>query len=153
MKIYFAHNFDRDSGQYALGQLADDELTAFLESLGRLGIQVLDPGLTEIPASSYRERYRYCLESIILSDAVFVDARDKLSLGVGAEMMFAWTRGVPIYVVCPEGTYYRKGSIAQEGSRAIEWIHPFIAGMATTVFSSFRDCVASFSNPAENKNV
>src|SRR5687767_10709982 len=101
LKIYFAHNFRDSDRPGRLGDIGDSAIDAFLRLLGSHGVTVCDPAETPVPRSDFVERFNYCIREIRTSDVVLIDARSKLSFGVGAEAMFAKAEGIPVFAVCP----------------------------------------------------
>jgi hypothetical protein len=147
VKIYFAHNFSGHVDPTSLLQSSDAALRAFVKRLVQIGIEVCDPALTQIPLDQYKRRFEYCLQQIESVDAVVVDARDKLNLGVGAEMMFAWSRQIPVFCIAPKGSHYRV-----DAKSADEWIHPFVYGLSADVLSSFEECERALSHLAQTRD-
>jgi len=136
VKIYFAHSFRRDGVITTLQERDDFQLQTMLRSLARLGVTVIDPACTSIPHSDPTKRFAYCLAEIRSSRALVVDARERLGLGVGAEMMFAHEQGVPVFAILPEGSYYQ----TRDAKGAVS-VHAFVGGLSTRVFPTFEECV------------
>lgn len=137
MKVYFAHSFAGHADARPLRLVADLELSAFLHELDLLGVMVVDPA--EIPGdlTEPRRRFEYCLAEIRESDALLVDGRRRLGLGVGAEMMYARIQKVPVFIVVPPASYYRVQARTGE-----ERLHAFVEGLAEKVFLSFEECAS-----------
>lgn len=136
MKVYLAHSFDRGADTRPLRESADPAVRRFVLALIECGALIIDPADALILARPH-ERFSYCLQQISESQALVVDARCRLGLGVGAEMMFAHQRGIPVLSVLPSHSYYSGWN--SDGSRII---HAFVAGLSSSILLSFDDCFA-----------
>lgn len=140
MKVFVAHNVT----QHTQGTPKGAVLFALLEALRRAGVSVCDPEETVIPHDDFVARFHYCMNEISTADVIVVEASGRLGLGVGAEMMFAKQCRIPIFAICPRESYYRK-TVRKAEVDAV-WLHPFIYGLATKVFSSVDECVAEITS-------
>lgn len=64
------------------------------------------------------------------SDVVFVDARDRRGLGVGAEMMWAKINEIPVVIWAPKNTHYHRTHAELLGTPIENYVHPFIASLS-----------------------
>lgn len=141
MKIYIAHSFDDAGEGFALRNRPNAPISTFLRAIETIPLVVCDPAETPIPVSDYVGRFEYCLAQIEQSEVLVVDASNRLGLGVGAEMMFAKNRGIPVFAICPNGSHYRRNAEIE----IAEWVHPFIYGLATKIFGSFDECAEALN--------
>jgi len=77
------------------------------------------------------------------SDFLFMDARDKKGIGVGAEMMAAKYFKIPVVCLCPVGSHYRKHLLPNVyGVDLHNWMHPFVAGLSDFVADTIADGIS-----------
>lgn len=63
---------------------------------------------------------------VFSSNIVFVDARDRRGLGVGAEMMWAKVNKIPVVTWAPRNSHYHKDQTTILGVTVANFIHPLI---------------------------
>lgn len=149
MKVYLAHSFDEERQSQALRDSSDPSILGFLEDLRKLSIVVCDPAETSVPKNDYNGRFRFCISQIQHSDALIVDATNKLGVGVGAEMMLANSLKIPVLTIAPLSSYYRKMPSLNDD----EWIHPFIHGLSNEIFNSFDHCAAALRSLIQQRSL
>lgn len=99
----------------------------------------LNPSVRNDDLSSTDTAFGRDLLQVYLSDIVFVDARSKKGIGIGAEMMFAKTYGIPVLSIVPEESYYRRTNFEYLGQQIDNWTHPFISGLSDFICSSVNE--------------
>src|SRR5882672_9172969 len=92
-------------------------------------LELLNPNRVEIDRALSLDRFIEDIDMLLASDVVIVDARTRKGLGVGAEMMLARSRNIPVLVLCPHDSEYRKGGA----------IHAFVVGLSSKIFGSLAD--------------
>ncbi len=70
------------------------------------------------------------LLQVTTADIIFVDARDRRGLGVGAEMMWAKVLKKPLLIWAPENSHYNRRDTSLLGVPLKEFIHPFVYTLA-----------------------
>ena len=70
------------------------------------------------------------------ADFVFVDARERRGLGVGAEMMWAKAIQTPLITLAPMDTHYRKEKTTILQFTVNDYTHPFVFSLSDVVVSS-----------------
>lgn len=63
---------------------------------------------------------------VFCSDFVFVDARERRGLGVGAEMMWAKFHKIPVVTWAPNDSHYKKANTTILGVSVENFVHPFV---------------------------
>jgi len=76
------------------------------------------------------------MTQVFCSHAVFVDARDRRGLGVGAEMMWAKINKIPVVSWAPKNSHYHKTKTTILGVEVDQFIHPFVLGLSDHVVES-----------------
>jgi hypothetical protein len=103
-------------------------------------VVALNPARTQLRRQDYRANYGADLHLVATSHVVVVDARTEKGIGVGAEMMFAHQRGIPVVSVCPPNTNYRRDYVPDVfGEDLTDWVHPFVAGLSDYLVASFEE--------------
>lgn len=103
-------------------------------------IVALNPARTDLRRQDYRANYGADLHLVASSHVLVVDARTEKGIGVGAEMMFAQQRGIPVVSVCPPNTNYRRDHVPDVfGEDLTDWVHPFVFGLSDYLTASFTE--------------
>lgn len=76
------------------------------------------------------------MTQVFCADVVFVDARDRRGLGVGAEMMWAKMNQIPVVTLAPINTHYRHEKTTLLGVQVNHWVHPFVECLSDLIVSS-----------------
>lgn len=119
---------------------ADDE--ALILSKGGQRIELLNPAKTDIRRQDFGLNFGCDLYLVSISDIVLVDARKEKGIGIGAEMMFAVQRGIPVITWAPPETHYRRSEVPNVfGENLKDWTHPFIFGLSDYVVDSLADAI------------
>jgi hypothetical protein len=127
---------DRDPGNF----WGDDEEKALLAPVRSAEVVTLNPARTDLRRNDYYANFGCDLHLVTKSDVVVVDARTEKGVGVGAEMMFARERNIPVITVAPPNTNYRRDFVPDVfGEDLRDWIHPFIFGLSTRIVDGFED--------------
>lgn len=78
---------------------------------------------------------------VFCSHIVFVDARDRRGLGVGAEMMWAKVNNIPVVTWSPKDTHYNRTKTSVLGVEVDDFIHPFVYGLSDKIVSTLEEGV------------
>lgn len=73
------------------------------------------------------------------SDVVFVDARDRRGLGVGAEMMFAKIHQIPVVSWAPRDSHYHRSFTTVLDTPVKNFVHPFVEGLSDQVVENLEE--------------
>jgi hypothetical protein len=74
-----------------------------------------------------------------ISDALVVDAREKIGAGTAQEMLIAKYYGKPVVTVLPKNSHYWRETYVHGG--VVEYRHPFIFSTSDAVVGNFEDAV------------
>lgn len=115
-----------------------DEEKALTSQVTCGDVLTLNPSRTVLRRSDYYANYGCDLYLVARSDVVVVDARTEKGIGVGAEMMFARQRKIPVITVAPPNTNYRRDLVPDVfGEDLRNWIHPFVYGLSDKIVDGF----------------
>ena len=81
------------------------------------------------------------MTQVFCSHIVFVDARDRRGLGVGAEMMWAKMNHIPVVTWSPKNSHYNKEKTTILGVEVNDFIHPFVYGLSDKVVETLEEGV------------
>ncbi|RWC53042.1 hypothetical protein [Mesorhizobium sp.] len=113
------------------------------KNCGATDVELLNPAKITLERNDYALNFGCDLHLVSISDIVLVDARTEKGIGVGAEMMFAVNRGIPVISWAPRDTHYRRSFLPDVfGEDLHDWTHPFIFGLSDYVVESLADAVA-----------
>lgn len=117
-------------------------------------VELLNPAKTDIRRQDFALNFGCDLYLVSISDVVLVDARREKGIGVGAEMMFAVQRGIPVITWAPPDTHYRRSRVPDLfGEDLHDWTHPFIFGLSDHIVSDLAEAMALIRSKAINNSV
>ncbi len=104
-----------------------EEDMAFLQTnLPEYKIAFLNPSFRADNLSDNRSVFGRDMTQVFSSHLIFVDARDRRGLGVGAEMMWAKVNKIPVVTWSPKNSHYSKDLATLLGVPISNFIHPFV---------------------------
>jgi hypothetical protein len=115
----------------------DQELLSLL--LAPYQIHFLNPAIRSDDLSDQQSVFGRDMLQVSSSDVVFVDARDRRGLGVGAEMMWAKINKIPVLSLSPLDSHYHKTSTSLLGVDVDSWVHPFVEGLSDKIVGSLEE--------------
>ena len=105
----------------------------------RYELTLMNPAVRNDDLSDAKSTFGRDLLQVHISDIVLVDARDKKGIGIGSEMTYAKTIGIPVLTIVPPESQYNRTDFEYLGQRIDNWIHPFIYGLSDYLFDSIED--------------
>jgi hypothetical protein len=127
----------------------DNSKEQILQNLSDFEVIILDPNVSDYFPLEFANFGKDML-SVVSSNFLIIDLRDKRGIGVGAEMMMAKFHRIPVVSVCPPNTHNRRQMKDQE------WIHPFIPALSDAIVNDFSEAarwIKNFmNNPAKVKS-
>lgn len=102
-------------------------------------LTMMNPAVRSDDLSDAKSTFGRDLLQVHISDIVLVDARDKKGVGIGSEMTYAKTIGIPVLTIVPPESQYNRSDFEYLGQRIDNWIHPFIYGLSDYLFDSIED--------------
>jgi hypothetical protein len=120
-----------------------DEEAEILKSFGpEWEIALVNPATIELKRVDSFANFGGDMHLVKNSDIVFVDARDKKGIGIGAEMFAAKYFLKPVICLLPKGSHYRRDFIENLcGENVQNWVHPFITGLSDFVAETIPEAV------------
>ncbi len=99
----------------------------------------LNPAIRSDDLSDQKSVFGRDMTQVFSANVVFVDARERRGLGVGAEMMWAKMNGIPLVSLAPVGSHYHKDKTSLLGVEVTSWIHPFVENLSDAIVESVAD--------------
>lgn len=117
-----------------------DEDMSFLQThLRPYEVSFLNPAFRSDDLSDQQSVFGRDMLQVFCSDVVFVDARERRGLGVGAEMMWAKLHKLPIVTLAPKNSHYHKNSTSLLGVTVHQWIHPFVESLSDKIVENLQE--------------
>ena len=131
--IYLAGKIKKGHEASGSSYWSDEEMLALQAYLFDYTLSFLNPALRSDDLSDQRSVFGRDMMQVFCSDIVFVDARDRRGLGVGAEMMWAKFHKIPVISLAPKNSHYHKTQTTLLDTPVSNWIHPFIQSLSDVI--------------------
>lgn len=109
------------------------------KALAPFKITFLNPATRSDDLSDQKSVFGRDLTQVTLADAIVVDVRERRGLGVGAEIMWAKLRQIPVISLAPYNSHYRKDKGHLLGRDVENWVHPFVECLSDTLVSTVEE--------------
>lgn len=111
----------------------DDDMAIIRETLSEYEISFLNPAFRSDNLSDQHSVFGRDMLQVFSCDVVFVDARDRRGLGVGAEMMWAKFNEIPVVTLSPKDSHYNKSETTLLSVAVENWTHPFVEALSDKI--------------------
>lgn len=133
----------------------EEDIDLLRKTLSCYEVAFLNPAFRTDDLSDQRSVFGRDMLQVFSSHVVFVDARDRRGLGVGAEMMWAKLNKVPVVTWAPKNSHYHKSQTSILGVTVNDFIHPFVEGLSDHIVENLVEGAQwiekAISNPASVK--
>lgn len=109
-------------------------------------VSFLNPAMRGDDLSDQKSVFGRDMTQVYCANVVFVDARERRGLGVGAEMMWAKMHSIPILTLAPENSHYCKKEVNLLGKTVKNWIHPFILALSDVLVKNLEEGIAGLKH-------
>jgi nucleoside 2-deoxyribosyltransferase len=116
-----------------------EELARLENFLSDYDVTFLNPAFRKDSLSDQKSVFGRDMLQVYSADVIFVDARDRRGLGVGAEMMWAKANQKPLIIWAPQNTHYRKESAKILNEVVNDYIHPFVYALSDQVVATLEE--------------
>jgi hypothetical protein len=130
-----------------------EEQEKILMKINNGNVILVNPNNLDVDHRDFMGRYEGDINMLLGCQLVLVDARTKKGIGIGAEMMLAKMKSIPVFSWCPLNTHYHKTKRDDKNNEEYEWIHPFIIGLSDRVFDDLEDLVIEINNLITSGNI
>lgn len=145
LAIYLSGSIKKEH-ETGLSYWGDLECQTLKQHLSDYDISFLNPAFRTDDLSDQRSVFGRDMLQVFCSDVVFVDARHRRGLGVGAEMMWAKMHKIPVVTLAPKDTHYHKTQTSLLDVAVQDWVHPFIESLSDVVVETLEEGAAWICN-------
>lgn len=137
--IYLAGSIKKDHERGEKYFWAEEEMSLLKKHLDDFEVSCLNPALRADDLSDQFSVFGRDMLQVFCSDIVFVDARDRRGLGVGAEMMWAKLNQIPVVIWAPKNSHYHKSQTTILGIPVANFIHPFVESLSDRIVETLEE--------------
>lgn len=130
ISIYLAGNIQKSHSTYDEQYWTAKEIDVINKILTPIKVDFLNPSERMDDIANQKSVFGRDMTQVFSADIVFVDARQRRGLGVGAEMMWAKVNNKPVVVWVPEDSYYNQRNVKILENDIAHFIHPFVEHLA-----------------------
>lgn len=130
ISIYLAGKIQKNHESANEFYWSKDDLLSIRRKLVPYNVNFLNPAERTDDLSVQKSVFGRDMLQVLSADFVFVDARDRRGLGVGAEMMWAKVNKIPLISLAPLNTHYHHEQASLLGISINGWIHPFVENLS-----------------------
>ena len=153
--IYLAGSIKKGHENSNNSYWTDTDMDLLRESFEKHDVAFLNPAFRTDNLADQRSVFGRDMLQVFSSHAVFVDARDRRGLGVGAEMMWAKLNQIPVVAWAPKNSHYNKEKTSVLDVAVDGFIHPFVLGLSDKVIDTLPEGAEwlekALSNPSSVK--
>ncbi|MBX9924705.1 MAG: hypothetical protein K2Y01_11410 [Rhabdochlamydiaceae bacterium] len=117
----------------------DDDINLLRTSLGQYDVTFLNPAIRTDDLSDPHSVFGRDMLQVFSCHIVFVDARDRRGLGVGAEMMWAKLNTIPVLTWAPKNSHYHKDQATLLGVLVDNFVHPFVDALSDQIVENLTE--------------
>lgn len=139
ISIYLAGSIKKGHERTDESYWTEADLFFLRKNLPDYEISFLNPAFRSDDLSDQHSVFGRDMTQVFCSDVVFVDARDRRGLGVGAEMMWAKFHKIPIVTLAPIDSHYNKSKTTLLGVAVENWVHPFVESLSDAIVENLAD--------------
>lgn len=139
ISIYLAGSIKKGHERADESFWTDADMLFLKKDLSEYEVSFLNPAFRSDDLSDQRSVFGRDMTQVFCSDVVFVDARDRRGLGVGAEMMWAKFHKIPIVTLAPIDSHYNKSKTTLLGVAVENWVHPFVESLSDAIVENLAD--------------
>lgn len=137
--LYLAGNIQKsheNSTQLYWTKTLCDHLRAVLSPVE---VSFFNPAIRSDDLTDQKSVFGRDITQVFCSHALFVDARERRGLGVGAEIMWAKMQGIAVIILAPENSHYRKSEVRVLDALIKNWVHPFVLSLSDAVVNTVEE--------------
>lgn len=150
ISIYLAGSIKKDHESYEGFFWGEDERIALSNALSPYQTLFLNPAFRTDDLTDQLSVFGRDMFQVYSSHFVFVDARARRGLGVGAEMMWAKVNKIPLVVWAPSDSHYNKVKASVLDIEVTNYVHPFVESLSDYIATSLEDAAEFAKLYSEN---
>ncbi len=137
--IYLAGSIQKGHEKSGDTYWTSEDMEALKKALPEFTLSFLNPAARSDDLNDQRSVFGRDMLQVFSSDVVFVDARERRGLGVGAEMMWAKVNHIPVVTLAPRDSHYSKTETTLLGVAVKNWVHPFVESLSDCIAEDLED--------------
>lgn len=137
--IYLAGSIKKEHVKGNESYWSESDMECLQVNLPTYAISFLNPSFRTDDLSDQYSVFGRDMLQVFCSDIVFVDAREKRGLGVGAEMMWAKVHRLPIITLAPKNSHYHKSNTTLLDVALKDWVHPFVESLSDAIVENLKE--------------
>lgn len=140
--IYLAGSIKKGHEKTDESFWTDQNMDQLKHCLPQFKVSFLNPAFRSDDLSDQFSIFGRDMLQVFCSDIVFVDARDRRGLGVGAEMMWAKFHKIPVIIWAPKNSHYHKNHTTILGMPVANFVHPFVESLSDKIVETLEEGAA-----------
>jgi hypothetical protein len=137
--IYLAGSIKKQHEKMDETYWTDEDMTLIKSSLKKYDVSFLNPAFRMDDLSDQLSVFGRDMLLVFSSNVVFVDARDRRGLGVGAEMMWAKVNKIPLISWVPRNSHYHKDQTTILDIPVTNFVHPFVESLSDQIVETLSE--------------
>lgn len=137
--IYLAGSIKKGHEKIDDTYWTDADMECLQKNLPEHEVSFLNPAFRTDDLSDQLSVFGRDMVQVFCSDIVFVDARDRRGLGVGAEMMWAKVNRIPLVIWAPKDTHYHQSKTTILGVPVNNFVHPFVEALGDKLVETLEE--------------
>ncbi len=139
--LYLAGNIQKGHEKKSQVFWTNEDQEVIQKGLAPNNVSFLNPALRSDDLSDQKSVFGRDMTQVFCANVVFIDARERRGLGVGAEMMWAKINHLPVLTLAPQNSHYHKETATLLGVTVKNWMHPFVESLSDAVVEDLRQGV------------
>lgn len=139
LSIYLAGSIKKEHEKSNDSYWTESDRLCLQTHLSHYELSFLNPASRSDDLSDQKSVFGRDMLQVFCSDVVFVDARERRGLGVGAEMMWAKLHKIPIVTLAPKNSHYHKSETTLLDVPLTDWIHPFVESLSDVIVQNLQE--------------
>jgi hypothetical protein len=140
--IYLAGSIKKGHEKSDESFWTENEMSFLVKNFSKYDVSFLNPAFRTDDLSDQFSVFGRDMLQVFSSDIVFVDARDRRGLGVGAEMMWAKVNKIPVVTWAPKNSHYNKEQATILDVPVANFIHPFVESLSDKIVENLIEGVS-----------
>src|SRR5262249_6606562 len=151
--IYLAGSIKKEREKCNESYWSESDMEFLRDNLTTYEISFLNPAFRTDDLSDQHSVFGRDMLQVFCSDIVFVDARERRGLGVGAEMMWAKVHRLPIITLAPKNSHYHKSNTTLLDVALKDWVHPFVESLSDAIVEDLQEGVIWIERFVSNASI
>lgn len=139
VSIYLAGNIAKNHEKSSKIFWTEEDCDVIRNTLNPKHVSLLNPAFRKDDLSDNQGVFGRDMVQVFCSDVIFVDARERRGLGVGAEMMWAKMNEIPVVTLAPLNTHYHREEIEMLGESLQDYTHPFVECLSDAIVENVEE--------------